>query len=547
MPDNSEVLPAPFPDMLGACWDAAVWASLDILQGDALGDLTRFQGYPLDFCREILGVRLWKKQREIICDLDEYDRVTVRAARGVGKTRVAAVALTYLLLCYPQTVIVSTAPVWDQVKHLLWKEIHHIYAQAPVKLPGELLETSWEIGPKWFAIGRSTNRPERFAGFHATPILGWEWELSEEEFWQKLPEPGEVEGGIMAVFYDEASGIADQIHEIAAGYGTTRRFKELAFSNPTQASGWFFESHQEPRGEDSVHLENTKSIHWRRHHISSWDVLTHAPRLYSEDYITRARVDWGAGSAMWQVHVEGNFPTEGDDTLFPVASMTACGDRRHDWLGEHLKGLEKNQQGALMTPVEFGIDLGAGGAGETVVYVGRGDFIERMYSWRTADTLKTEEQIYELAARHKPVRVKIDIGHIGKSVAAHLRIGAPTRENGPKHTPLPIVEIDWGSQARDPKRFRRKRDEDFWNLSARIKQGRLSGLKDEKTKGQLQQIHWHEDAISQKVCVETTDELDKRNIPSPDRGSALAILYSQGSGGTVVHRAVKSDLPAMRF
>ncbi len=549
--NKPEVLGSGSAAMLGACFDAAVLSCLDVLQGDELGDLTRFQKDPLTFCREILGVRLWSKQAEILSDMVDHDRITVRAARGVGKTRLAAVALTWLLLCFPGTVIVSTAPVWDQVKELLWREIHDLYANAPVRLPGELLDTSWEIGPKWFAIGRSTNKPERFAGFHASPILAWQWELSDAEFWKRIPEVGQEEGGVMAVFYDEASGIADQIHEIAAGFGTTRRFKEFAFSNPTSDAGWFYRSHQDPKDAKApgelLSTENKKAVEWKRYKISSWDVLTHAPRLYSEDYIARARQDWGAGSTMWTVHVEGEFPTEGPDTLFAVHSMEACEERRHDWLGQPLKGLGRDQQGALQVPCIFCIDVGSTGSGETVIYVIRGDFIECMYAWREGDPLKTEKQIHTLAARHKPQSVKIDTGHIGLSLAAHLRIGAPTEVGGAGYKPLHVVGVDFGSQANDPQRYRRRRDEMLWRLAQRIKEGRLSGLKDERTKGQLAQLHWHEDPVSKRICVETVDELEKRNIPSPDRASALAILEYVGATGGVVHETVKSGLPVMRF
>ena len=60
-------------------------------------------------------------------------------------------------------------PTFDQVEGILWPEIAHVVKNARFELPGRLLTTSYEIGPKWRAIGRSTNKPERFSGFQRSP------------------------------------------------------------------------------------------------------------------------------------------------------------------------------------------------------------------------------------------------------------------------------------------------------------------------------------------------------------------------------------------
>src|SRR5262245_38210261 len=74
---------------------------------------------PVEFVREVLGDRLWSRQIEILDALAAGNRVTVRSAHGVGKTWVAARAVIWFLLCHPDSVVITTAPTWRQVRDLL--------------------------------------------------------------------------------------------------------------------------------------------------------------------------------------------------------------------------------------------------------------------------------------------------------------------------------------------------------------------------------------------------------------------------------------------
>lgn len=530
--------------LLGQILDSAVLASSDMLTEDELGDLTRFQTDPVRFAREILGVRLWLRQREILEDLVTSKRVTVRAARGVGKTKTMAVAVAWLLLCFPQTVIVTSAPSWEQVVNILWREVHQLYAEAPIRLPGQIKETEWELGPKWFAIGRSTNRSERFAGFHASPITDPRWELDDEAFWKHIAEAtdaGGEEGGFMAVFFDEASGIDERMYETAAGFGTTRRFLMFLASNPTQTAGTFFKSHQIPLESEIAHLtpEQRSAVDWRRHKISSFDVLEHAPRLIDPGYIERARQDWGQGSPMWQIHVEGEFPSEGPNSLFPYYLLEAAKDRETDFMGEPLKGLEKDRDGKLLHRPVFGIDFGASeGEGETVVVVGRGDYLLEIHAWHEADTKLTEEKIHALAERWRPRLVKADATVMGGPICGNLRMGNPTRPNGPKHRPLPVLGINFGEGATDKTRYVTRRDEIFMQAHQRVKEGRFSITPGaftrpwDKMKAQLAPFTWHEDSRA-KIRIVTKEDLRKLGERWDHADAFVIWACKDGAGGSI--------------
>ena len=525
--------------LLGKCFNAAVTASLDRLEDDELGDLSRYQKDPVGFCREILGVRLWRAQREILTDLVYHDRVTVRSCRGAGKTRTAACYTVFALLCHPNSVVITTAPTYPQVREVLWREIHDLYVGSLYRLPGRLTEVRWDLGPKWFALGRATDESERFAGFHASPIADPRMEMEDEEFWSLVAEDvEESEGGLMVVIVDEASGVNQKVFDVAAGFLTTHRSKELWISNPTQVGGPFYDSHDVAREkalarEQHLTAEQRRDITWKRHHISAFHVRHEAPRLMSENYIQKARMDWGEGSPMWQAYVEGEFPVEGPHTLFPLALLEKCRARTTDFLGEPLKGMERNQQGQLMTPCVFGIDFGAQGSGESGIAVRRGDFLIDLICWREDDTTRTEERIYEAYERYNPVRIQADASGLGKSICDRLRQGLPTRPGGRPHRPLPVLMVDTGQAAKDAVHFQRLRSEWYWHLSLRVKAGKISGLTDDTLRGQLSPLQYDLDAMN-KVLVETKEEIHKKGRKSPDRADMLCLSFGESTPQTAV-------------
>src|SRR5262245_12138922 len=174
------------------------------------------------------------------------------------------------------------------------------------------------------------------------------------------------------VYY--AAVVQRVIFEIIVGCLTTKFSKELWIGNPTQPEGPFFDSHDLAREknlarEKQLTREEKLAVGWRRHHISAFDVQREAPILMDPTFITKARLDWGEDSPMWYVHVLGEFPPEGPSTLFPLGIMERCRLRTHDLLGNPLTGMERDQQGKLLTRVVFGIDVGGGGQAETVVAV----------------------------------------------------------------------------------------------------------------------------------------------------------------------------------
>jgi phage terminase large subunit len=129
----------------------------------------------------------------------------------------------------PEAIVITTAPVFHQVRGLLWREIRSGFLASRQRLLGHCSLTELEIGPRWFAKGLSTDEPLRFQGYHSPFLL---------------------------FVADEAAGIEESIFEAGTFYETHRspcwrRFHISAFGvpEPLMDPGWIEEMAE--LGEDS--------------------------------------------------------------------------------------------------------------------------------------------------------------------------------------------------------------------------------------------------------------------------------------------------------
>src|SRR5262245_58536004 len=91
-----------------------------------LEELLRRQHFhdPVAYAREVLGVRLWTKQIEILQALTRPPhKVLVLSGHNVGKTYVAAVAVNWWFDSRNPGVAITTAPTNQDGRVRLWKEI----------------------------------------------------------------------------------------------------------------------------------------------------------------------------------------------------------------------------------------------------------------------------------------------------------------------------------------------------------------------------------------------------------------------------------------
>ncbi len=243
--------------------------------------------YPVRFAKDVLNVTLDPLQQDILKALVDNDRVAVRSGNGPGKTFLSSIAALWFFCCFFQSAVITTAPTWAQVELLLWKEIRDNITKsemlrpaielAPRDCAAYMIQDGRITSPKWMMVGRSTNKKENMQGFHNPYLL---------------------------FIVDEASGVDDEIYEAIQGTQTQKGVqasKLLIIGNPTRPDGYFYD------------VFHSRSAGWKVFHLNSEE----SPRV-SKKWIQQMKDEYGEDSNFYQVHVRGNFPTYGEDTLIPL-------------------------------------------------------------------------------------------------------------------------------------------------------------------------------------------------------------------------------------
>ncbi|MCH8910924.1 MAG: hypothetical protein IH867_09305 [Chloroflexi bacterium] len=431
---------------------------------------------PVGFVSKQLGASPWSKQIEILEAVRDYSRVAVRSCNGSGKTYIAAHVVLWWLMCHTDAVVITTAPTGHQVRDILWREIRRAYNENQFLIGGNLLRTSLDMGDKHFALGLSTDTPERFQGFH--------------------------EGHILFVV-DEASGVREGIFEAIEGSLTSADAKVLLLGNPTSLRGTFYEAFHRRRGL------------WKTIHISAFDTPNlqqdnvGIPSLVTPKWVADAEKNWGTESYLYQVRVLGDFPTESEDTLIPLKLIEQAVE-----LGvvssEHDSG---NEDGAQ---VEIGVDVARFGSDKTAICVRRGDQVISLETFSRQDTMNTAGQVVRVSRKYSPGAIRIDEIGIGAGVIDRLR-----------ELKVPHVEgVNVARRAGNPEHFSNLRAELFDGLRERFQDRRMSIPGDPELISQLASIRYSFTSSGQ-MRIEDKDDLRARGERSPDLADALMLAFAK--------------------
>jgi phage terminase large subunit len=266
---------------------------------------------PVWWINKVLTADLWSAQKSIIESVRDNPRTSARSCHGIGKSFLAGNTALWFLYTFPYSIVLTTAPTWRQVEKLVWKEIRSSVRKSRINLAGELAKKSPElqiVQDEWVALGISTNQPDRFQGFHAEHLL---------------------------VIVDEGAGVKEDIYEAIEGVLTSAHCRLLLLGNPTLIGGTFYQSHRSP-GWKSFHIAAWGTPNFTAFGITEDDLESGAwrdkapknpdgsfnwpyPYLITPEWAAGRLKAWGKNHPAYQARVAGNFPTQGENNVIPLA------------------------------------------------------------------------------------------------------------------------------------------------------------------------------------------------------------------------------------
>ena len=371
---------------------------------DAIRNQRAIRTDPINFASNILNVKPWDKQKQILNAIAANRSVAVRSCNGAGKTFTAAVAILWWLMSYDNAIVITTAPSERQVREILWRELRNLYVPVRDTIGGKLTRTRLEFGSKRYAYGFSTNTEDRFQGFHSGNIL---------------------------VIVDEASGVDEFIYNAIRGVITAKNSKLLLIGNPHGYAGTFYDAfHKNRKRFETIHVsafdlpafkaqgiteKNIQDIEFPDYDDDQQDQdgfdeqyeAHHSLGLSSPQWAIDVFNDLGPQSSVYQTRVLGQFPEEADDTLIPLRDVEAAVKRRSDIPPD--------------TKPVMGVDVARFGNDKTVIFIRQGPRVIHIDELRKSDIVNTTGAVITAALKYKLKDIIIDEIGVGAGVLDNLK------------------------------------------------------------------------------------------------------------------------------
>lgn len=523
---------------------------------------TRYQNDPVGFFENVLGVITWDGQERVLNACAKHRRVSCRSGRRVSKSMNAAGIGLWRYTGWPFARVVLSSTTARQVDAILWRELTMLRARSG-RCVNCIVDDPLGRGPKPCRhsalidgeIGQLARTGLKSFDDHFREVFGCT--AREGEAMQGLSGPA------MQFIVDEGSGVPDQIFEAIEGNLAGGGWS-LYLGNPTKTRGTFFNSfgknkydpdHPERGGIFAIHIsslespnidprarekvaqrfdriareatratardtamERARGIREHRLDVHGHESLDVIPGLANAEWVREREREWGTGSPLFAVHVEGNFATNEDGKIFSIEAIEAAKARHAETLAS----------GALW----IGLDpAGETGTGDESCFAPRRGM--RQLELHAKRGLNDDGHITELralVARHRShereiVYVVVDrSGSIGSSLYGRLRAqGDEQRIRGDVVEFEVIGVMPSAAAQRQPNVYDTLRDELAANLEAKFREG-AAIVDDVKLDAELHVLEWRQ-LVNGLVKVTAKEQIKKELGRSPDRYDATAMSW----------------------
>ena len=436
---------------------------------------------PVEFVKDVIKAEPDEYQAKVLNDLAYNEKqkratkISVRSGHGVGKSTIESWAILWFLVTRPFPKILCTAPTAHQLHDILWAEASKWLRNS--KMLGDILEWTYEKiylkghREEWFAIARTSNKPDALQGTHAEHIL---------------------------IIIDEASGVPDVVFEPVLGTLSTNDAKLLMCGNPTQLAGFFYESHNDKKDLYITHVINGEN----------------SSRV-DREYIKLIAEMFGTDSDVYRVRVLGEFPKANPDSFISLDMINT------DFI----------DIGDIYS-IDLGVDVARFGDDESVIATVFNKLrLSKLNIFQHNDTMELTGQVVNIIKSlnkdYPNVRVNVKVDCDGLGVGLYDRLREVINEKGLNAR---AVECHFGAKGG---KVRNSEPISYFNstgimwglIRTKFKEKSLYITEDSELINQLTNRKYFIESDGD-IRLERKEDMKKRGVHSPDRADALALaLY----------------------
>ena len=448
-----------------------------------------------------IGIYLWSKQVEIANSIIRNKKTAVKSCHGSGKSWTASVVIAWWVdtRIDQDSIVVSTAPTYEQVNKILWEYLRSLMAMENPDgtkiLPGKItMEDEWKDGSRVVGFGRkpSDTNAHGFQGIHRRQ-------------------------GVLAVL-DEACGIPETLWTGVEAITTGIHDRQVAIANPDDPNselGRIFSNGDNGWNKITISALDTPNFTDEKHEIvpalvaAGWDrkkaeeyTESMLGALISPEWVEDKKKSWGEDSARYQSKVLGEFPSQGVNTLFDQITLA--------------KAIDTNLEIAEGTRPRLGVDVARYGDDYTVVYSYQCGVLRFVDKWAKADLVETSERIDGIARRLNASEVRIDGVGVGAGVYDMV-----SHKSKADHGDYKVVGMIGNAASPDNHKWVNARAWWYDTLREKMLRGKIDmDFEDKDLKGELEGIQYKFGKSYGAIQIESKDEMISRGVKSPDFADA---------------------------
>lgn len=435
---------------------------------------------PVEFAEDILKVKPTEDQKKVMNDVAKNQKTTVRSGHGVGKSAMESWIILWYIATRPYPKILCTAPTKHQLHDILWAEVSK-WKRKSKGIDESFEWTSEKIYLKgsqeeWFAIARTSNKPDAIQGTHADHVL---------------------------IVIDEASGVPDIVFEPVLGSLSTKDAKLLMCGNPTKLSGFFYESH------------TSKSSMYKKHVIDG----AKSERV-DKEYVEMIIDMFGKDSDVYRVRVAGEFPKANPDSFIG----------RDIIISNSVINIQQ------INCIDLGVDVARYGDDESVVAETYNKCkVKKLHPFKHNDTMKLTGQIVniikDLNLKYPDICIRIKVDCDGLGVGVYDRLKEVIYE---QELNAIVIECHFGAsggkvQYDEPIEYHNSTGLMWGNARSKFINNSLEIIEDEELISQLSNRKYFINSDG-SIILEKKEDMKKRGVHSPDRADAVVLsLYEPKS------------------